>query len=200
MEVRERIDHTYLLASRLFLVSLIFSFAGWVWETIHVSMLAGKLVDRGFLFLPMCPIYGLTMVIAYLLIGIPRKPNGILKSTRGKWYQYPIYSVAAITLPTLVELIVGYGCERLFHIRLWDYAHYVISVNGRDIPLHFMGYIALPISLIWLVLIFLTMGYIFPALLGRLSSIPPKATKAIATIFGVLMSFDFIASCISRFI
>ena len=132
MEVRERIDHTYLLASRLFLVSLIFSFAGWVWETIHVSMLAGKLVDRGFLFLPMCPIYGLTMVIAYLLIGIPRKPNGILKSTRGKWYQYPIYSVAAITLPTLVELIVGYGCERLFHIRLWDYAHYVISVNGRD--------------------------------------------------------------------
>jgi uncharacterized membrane protein len=140
------------------------------------------------------------MVFAYLLIGMPKRPNGILKFTVGKWYQYPLYGIAAIALPTLVELIVGYGCELLFDIRLWDYAHYVITVNGQEIPLHFMGYIALPISAIWLVLMFITMGCIFPALLKLTEKIPTKAAKIIAAVFGAIMAVDTIASCITALI
>ena len=188
---------TLLLCARLYFVLLIFSFAGWIWETVHVSMLAGELVDRGFLFGPICPIYGLTMVIAYLLIGMPKKPNGILKSTQGKWYQLPLYCIAAITLPTLVELAVGYGCEMLFDIRLWDYSHYVLTVDGQAIALHFMGYIALPISLIWLVLIFVTMGFFFPALLKLTERISPKVTQITAVTLGAIMAVDIIASCIA---
>lgn len=189
-----------MLIARLFFVLLIFSFAGWIWEIVHVSMLAGELVDRGFLFGPVCPIYGATMVIAYLLIGMPKKPKGILTFTRGKWYQYPLYAVAAISLPTLVELVVGCGCEMLFDIRLWDYSHYVTTVNGQDIPLHFMGYIALPISLIWLVLIFVAMGFFFPALLKLTERIPPKATKTTALLLGTITAADVIASCIAALI
>lgn len=189
-------EHTRLLCARLYLVLLVFAFAGWIWETVHVSILAGELVDRGFLFGPICPIYGTTMVIAYLLIGMPRKPQGILKATRGKWYQYPLYTIAAMALPTLVELVVGYGCETIFHIRLWDYSHYVVTVNGQDIPLHFMGYIALPISLIWFVLIFAVMGFFFPALLKLTERIPPKATKASAILLGAIMAMDIIVSCV----
>ena len=200
MVARNKKDNTILLGARLFFVLLIFSFVGWIWEVVHVSMLAGELVDRGFLFGPICPIYGLTMVIAYLLIGMPKKPKGILKSTAGKWYQYPLYAVAAITLPTLVELVVGYGCEKLFDIRLWDYSHYVTTINGQDIPLHFMGYIALPISVIWLVLIFVVIGFFFPALLKLMEKIPPKATKITAIILGAIMAADVIASCIAVFI
>lgn len=200
MDKRIKREHRCLLAARLYFVLLLFAFAGWIWETVHVSMLAGKLVDRGFLFGPICPIYGLTMVIAYLLIGMPQKPKGILKATKGKWYQYPLYAVAAITLPTLVELVVGYGCEKLFHIRLWDYSHYVTTVNGQEIPLHFMGYIALPISLIWLVLIFVTMGFFFPALLKLTEKIPPKVTKMTAIFLGAIMAVDVIASCIAALI
>lgn len=80
-------------------------------------------------------------------------------------------------LPTLVELVVGCGCERLFDIRLWDYSHYVVTVEGEEIPLHFMGYIALPISLIWLVLIFVAMGFFFPVLLKLMERIPPKSDQ-----------------------
>lgn len=197
MDIRTNREPTLLLGARLFFVALFFAFIGWIWETVHVSMLAGELVDRGFLFGPVCPIYGLTMVIAYLLIGMPKKPKGILKSTAGKWYQYPLYAVAAITLPTLVELVVGYGCEKLFDIRLWDYSHYVTTINGQDIPLHFMGYIALPISLVWLVLLFVVMGFFFPALLKLTERIPPKATKITAILFGTIMAVDIIASCIA---
>lgn len=194
--MNQKKEYTRLLCARLYLVLLVFAFAGWIWETVHVSILAGELVDRGFLFGPICPIYGTTMVIAYLLIGMPRKPQGILKATRGKWYQYPLYTIAAMALPTLVELVVGYGCETIFDIRLWDYSHYVVTVNGQDIPLHFMGYIALPISLIWFVLIFAVMGFFFPALLKLTERIPPKATKTGAMILGAIMAVDIIASCV----
>lgn len=196
MKARINREQMRLHGARLFIALIIFSFAGWIWETIHVSMLAGELVDRGFLFGPICPIYGITMVIAYLLLGMPKKPQGLLKSTQGKWYQYPLYCIAAISLPTLVELGVGYGCECLFGIRLWDYAHYVVMVNGKAIPLHFMGYIALPISLIWLVLIFVAMGFVFPCLLKLLERVPPNATKLIASTLGAIMAVDFIATCI----
>ena len=200
MDAKIKRDNIRLLSARLFLVLFIFSFVGWIWEVVHVSILAGELVDRGFLFGPICPIYGLTMVIAYLLIGMPQKPKGILRFTAGKWYQYPLYGIVAITLPTLVELVVGYGCERLFAIRLWDYAHYVVTVNGQEIPLHFMGYIALPISLIWLVLIFVVMGFCFPALLKLMEKIPPKAAKIAAVVLGAIMAADVIASCIAALI
>lgn len=193
-------ENKYLLLARLYLVVLIFSFAGWVWEVIHVSMLAGELVDRGFLFGPVCPIYGVTMVIAYFLMGMPKKPMGILKATEGKWYQYPLYGLAAIALPTLVELVVGYGSELLFDIRLWDYSHYVLDVNGQQIPLHFMGYIALPISVIWFVLIFVVMVFFFPALLKLTEKFPPKATMITAMFLGIVMAIDIVASCITALV
>jgi uncharacterized membrane protein len=69
-------------------------------------------------------------------------------------------------------------------------------VNGKAIPLHFMGYIALPISLIWLVLIFVAMGFVFPCLLKLLERVPPNATKLIASTLGAIMAVDFIATCI----
>lgn len=196
MKARIKREETILLGARLYLVCLIFSFVGWVWETAHVSVLAGEFVDRGFLFGPVCPIYGITMIIAYLFIGMPKKPRKILKLTEDKWYKYPMYCIVAIALPTLIELVVGLGCEMLFGIRLWDYSHYVISVSDKEIPLHFMGYIALPISLIWLVLIFVSMGFFFPLLLKLTEKIPPKITKATAITLGSIMAVDIIASII----
>jgi uncharacterized membrane protein len=200
MNTITKTERTYLLFARLFFVFLVFSFLGWIWEIIHVSMLAGELVDRGFLFGPICPIYGATMIIAYFLIGMPQKPKGILKATHGRWYQYPLYGIASIALPTLVELIVGYGCEKLFAIRLWDYSHYVATIDGKEIPLHFMGYIALPISLIWFVLIFVVMGFFFPFLLKLTEKIPPRTAKITAMVLGAIMAIDIIASCIAALI
>jgi uncharacterized membrane protein len=99
-----------------------------------------------------------------------------------------------------VELIVGYGCEKLFAIRLWDYSHYVATIDGKEIPLHFMGYIALPISLIWFVLIFVVMGFFFPFLLKLTEKIPSKTAKITAMVLGAIMAIDIIASCIAALI
>lgn len=182
--------------SRLFLMGIAFAFLGWVWETVHVSILAGELVDRGFLFGPICPIYGFTIIFAYLLLGSPKNPSGILKFTNGKWYKYIAYLVVAILLPTLVELVVGLGFEWLFKIRLWDYSHYVVNIFGREVPLHLKGYIALPISLIWLAMIFLLNALIIPLFKGLLEKIPPKPTKIVSLCILSIILIDTIASII----
>ena len=41
-----------------FLLLMIYSFLGWVMETIYVFILTKKFVNRGFLIGPICPIYG----------------------------------------------------------------------------------------------------------------------------------------------
>ena len=173
-----------------------FSFVGFIWETVHVSLLAKELVDRSSLFGPICPIYGTTMVISYLLMGPPQAPKTFLKKTKGKWYQYLLYAIIDISLPTLVELVVGLGCEKLFNIRLWDYSHYVINLFDKEIPLHYKGYIALPISCIRLVLIFISMVFVFPILLKLIEKIPLKKLKLFSIIFAVIMAVDIIASIV----
>ena len=45
-------------APEIFLWFLIYSFAGWAWETIITSIPQRRFVNRGFLNGPYCPIYG----------------------------------------------------------------------------------------------------------------------------------------------
>lgn len=53
-----------LMLEYLFLWFLFYSFAGWVYESILVSVSERRLVNRGFLNGPICPIYGCGAVLA----------------------------------------------------------------------------------------------------------------------------------------
>ena len=55
------------------LLFFLFSFYGWLLETAHFVIRWGKLTDRGFLSLPLCPIYGFSLLAAGLVLGSPRK-------------------------------------------------------------------------------------------------------------------------------
>jgi len=54
----------------LFLTGVVLSFLGWLWETIFSFFLRSP-NDRGFLLLPICPIYGFALILVYLLFGTP---------------------------------------------------------------------------------------------------------------------------------
>lgn len=43
--------------SQIILLFFIYSFIGWLWETVYCSLKAKKFVYRGFLVGPYCPIY-----------------------------------------------------------------------------------------------------------------------------------------------
>lgn len=86
MKARINREQMRLHGARLFIALIIFSFAGWIWETIHVSMLAGELVDRGFLFGPICPIYGHCLFVTRNA----KETTGIIKVNSGQMVSVPI--------------------------------------------------------------------------------------------------------------
>lgn len=113
--------------SELILLFFIYSFIGWVWETIYCSIKAGRFVYRGFLAGPYCPIYGFG-ILGVLYFLEPLKNNLVL-----------LYFTSAL-LVSVLEYLTSYALEKMFHASWWDY---------KDVPLNLNGRIALPISAFW---------------------------------------------------
>lgn len=102
-----------------FLIFILFAFIGWCSEEIYVGVLIEhRLINRGFLHGPLCPVYGFGGVVILML-----PPN--LYNT---WV--PLF-LASMVLCTVVEYFVSWLMEKLFHARWWDYSHYKIQLNGR---------------------------------------------------------------------
>lgn len=55
---------TYSLADIIFLF-FIYSFVGWLWETVYCSIKDKKFAYRGFLVGPYCPVYGFAVTTFY---------------------------------------------------------------------------------------------------------------------------------------
>ena len=53
---------------KLVLYFVIYSFLGWILETIFALFVLGKFVKRGFLYGPVCPIYGFGAVLIILTL------------------------------------------------------------------------------------------------------------------------------------
>ena len=111
---------------------LIYSFGGWVVEVIFHAVALGKVVNRGFLNGPVCPVYGFGVLSVFAMINT-------LQSSGYQMSDGMIF-LFGIILATVVELIAGWLLDVCFHARWWDYS---------DKPLNFHGYICLEFSIIW---------------------------------------------------
>jgi uncharacterized membrane protein len=105
----------------------IYCFLGWVFESAYVSLRKRHFVNRGFLQLPLLPLYG-TGAVMMLWLSLPLKDNLIL-----------VY-LAGVLGATVLEYVTGWGMEQLFKIKYWDYS---------DQRFNFHGYICLSSSIAW---------------------------------------------------
>lgn len=137
---------TYLQIAEYF---LIYSFLGWVLEVAYHGAVVGKIVNRGFLNGPVCPVYGFGMLGILALLHSVNTQNLPLEQT-----SIPFLFVTGTILCTLVELFAGWLLDQLFHIRWWDYS------NQR---FNFHGYICLKFSLLWGLAVVLVIRFIHPA-------------------------------------
>lgn len=110
-----------------FLFFLLYSFAGWVYESILCSFMQRELVNRGFLHGPICPIYGTGAVVVLLLLS-PLKGNPLL-----------LFLLSAVTTTT-IEYLTAYLLEKLFHLKLWDYSINFLNLHGRVCLLSFVAF------------------------------------------------------------
>ena len=100
-----------------FLWLMIYSIIGWVYESTICSIGQRKLINRGFLNGPYCPIYGTGAVLVLLVLG--RIQNPVL-----------LFFAGAV-LTCSLEYLTSWLMEKLFHARWWDYSHYRFNIQGR---------------------------------------------------------------------
>ena len=92
-----------------FLWLMIYSIIGWVYESTICSIGHRKLINRGFLNGPYCPIYGCGVVIVVAIL-TPLKENLL------------ILFAGSFLLTSVLEYITGYILEKVFHNKWWDYS------------------------------------------------------------------------------
>lgn len=107
-----------VVMARWFLWLMIYSFIGWVYESTVCSVGQRKLVNRGFLNGPVCPVYGFGAIVSILFLY--GRTNDIL-----------LLFLAGTVLTCTVEYITSVLLEKLFHARWWDYSHHRFHINGR---------------------------------------------------------------------
>lgn len=114
-----------------FFLFMMYSFLGWVYETILFSVDEKHFVNRGFNFGPYIPIYGFGAVIITLcivhIIGSDFRIKGI--NVRA----FAIFLLIAV-LSTVAELLASYIMEYSMGIVLWDYGHDWLNFQGRIAP------------------------------------------------------------------
>lgn len=111
---------------------LIYSFGGWIVEVIFHAVALGKVINRGFLNGPVCPVYGFGVLSVFALINTLQ--------SGGRQMSDVMLFIFGVILATAVELIAGWLLDVCFHARWWDYS---------DKPLNFHGYICMEFSLLW---------------------------------------------------
>ena len=147
----------------------IYSFLGWLMEVIYAMFVERHFVNRGFLYGPICPIYGFG---ALILIGS-------LKNIKGNKFLKFIIAVVAFSV---FEYIVSYVLEILFNQRWWDYSNDILNLQGR---------ISILYSLVWGVLGILFTEKLHPFIrkkVEKISLLIPK-TIQIIIILSLLIIF-----------
>ena len=62
-----------------YLLLLIYSFAGWIWESVICALIfEKKLINSGFFIGPYCPIYGFGALLDINSIGVDKRPDTII--------------------------------------------------------------------------------------------------------------------------
>lgn len=112
---------------KIVLYFFIYAFLGWLLETIYCLATLGVFNKRGFLYGPLCPIYGFGAII------LIQSLKNIKTNTIGKFF----ISMIAFTA---FEYVVSVVLESLFGLRWWDYTDEVLNFQGR---------ISLPFSIAW---------------------------------------------------
>lgn len=160
--------------TNIFLTFIIYSFFGYILEIIVCSLSYKKIVNRGFLFGPCCPIYG----VGALLI--------LVTLLRYK-YSVALVFIFGVLITTTIEYYTSYILEKIFHNKWWDYSDRKDSINGRICIGNMIGF-----GIGALLIIYVTE----PLILSFLGLFP----RYVLNIIAIILALIFIADCIYSFI
>ncbi len=150
----------------------IYCFAGWIFESTYVSIRTGRFVNRGFLRLPMLPLYG-TGAVMMLWVSLPVQDHMIL-----------VY-LSGVLAATALEYVTGWAMERLFKVKYWDYSNQKYNLNG---------YICLTSSIAWGFLTILLTEVLHPPVERLLFRLPVPLAVGGVCFITVIFLYDTVQS------
>nr|WP_276020318.1 phosphohydrolase [Acetivibrio straminisolvens] len=110
--------------NRYIIAFFLFSFLGFVWESVYFTICKHKWANRRSLPVLICMIYGCGALLAFLAYDLIE--SGLLQNV--KWWMIFI-------LGFIISLFLGYIAslvlEKLFKARWWDYSNVPLNINGR---------------------------------------------------------------------
>lgn len=163
---------------KMILYFFIYAFLGWILETVYCIITLGTFNKRGFLYGPVCPIYGFGAII------LIESLKNIKTNKIGKF----LISFIAFTS---FEYIVSVVLEELFGLRWWDYT---------DEFLNFQGRISLPYSIAWGIIGIIFVEKIHPFIRRKVDKYSISISKNVQHILLynaiIVILMDFILSII----
>lgn len=153
---------------------IIYSFLGWVLESIFRSFCEKKIINTGFLRGPICPIYGCGAIIMILFLKNFSNSKILL-------------FIMSIIFLSLWEYVVGVILEKLFKTKYWNYSDHKFNYKGR---------ICLTNSIAWGFLGVFFIDFIHPSIVHLLKNVNILYLKIIVPILLIIILTDAIISII----
>ena len=156
--------------SQLFSLFFIYSLAGWLLDTAAATIFRREWINKGYLSLPLCPIYGVQAVAFTLFLS--------------ELKNHPFFLfLGGMILAAFFTLITAHILERLFHQKWWDYRHF-----------QFEGYLSLPAMASCGLGAVACVRWGNPLFLRLISHIPEGILRILLMVLGVLLVLDFFGS------
>ena len=149
---------------------VIYSFLGWVLESIFRSICEKKIINTGFLYGPFCPIYGIGAII--MILGL----------THFKGQYINVFAISFVVL-TVWEYIVGWLLEKIFKTQYWDYSKHKFNIQGR---------VCLTNSFFWGILGMVFINFIHPFIQSKMLNLDIVTLKITIYMILVFMLVDAI--------
>ncbi|NTW72621.1 MAG: putative ABC transporter permease [Eubacteriaceae bacterium] len=137
-----------------------------------------ELINRGFLYGPFCPMYGLGLSFILMIFNM-LKSDGI----------FDFYSsvvglfLFSFFFGSVLEYLVGVVLEKMFHTRWWDYTDNKFNINGL---------ISLEFSIMWGIGGVLVIRGLNPYIAGLIDRIPHDAGRIFLMLMTAYLIVDII--------
>ena len=114
---------------KYYLYFMMYSIIGWLYEVfLEVVVYRWGYSDRGILFGPYCPVYGVSALF-FIFIVYPLIKN---KNSKKKILMIPVVFLLCMIVATGIELIASYLCEAIMGSWPWQtYADYKYNFQAR---------------------------------------------------------------------
>lgn len=160
--------------SYILLLFFIYAFIGWLLETSYAVYNFGHFVKRGFLYGPICPIYGFGAVILI----------SFMEKYKDNSFKLFIYSAVIFSV---FEYVAGYALDALFAAKWWDYTNEFFNLNGR---------ISIFYSFVWGIFAILFVNHIHPFIKKYVDKILKNISYYVQIIILYLLGITYVCDTI----